>query len=813
MASENERVTGGEDGILRFVKEQDLRREYAPGRWEDGALLGNGSLGAVGYAPGGLEWILNKTDVFDRRIPKCAQMRHADVMEHVARSEDKTPFFLEKEEIIEERVDLYSISAGILKLYYGYGELDWNAPAFPKISQDLSIYEGKLTNAADAHFMHSVVKSIIPRGRSVFALRLEGCSICDWEHTIEFYRPFHQDMEPPVWHEGEAGEIIFTQDLPGKEGWYAAAVKVVSRPKDAGRISYPLPADYDGSRYENSISGTETGVYSARIREAGDMDLFVSVFSDYDGEDPLKRAVREVRRAAADGFETLEKENADWWREYWRKSAVDLRNDPDLQQYWYYSSYVLACSCGAAPVPALSGMFYGPLSPTIPGTASNTYVHDQNMQIPVMPLSAVNHHELVSALADTYLNAEEEIRRHTEELFGETGGKGMFIPLVTNQNVREKPSPVYRYTMCGGAYLGLVFSLTWRISRDDDQMRENFFPLIRGIIRFYVTNRMSVGDDGKYHLDWSIPPEIFRFTRDDTATLAMLRVTIETALAFAGLEGIADEETALWEDVLRRYPSFAKRPEGGWWGGPDIPYEHFSFGTHLLYPFFPSAAALSEEDRAAAQATLDYISENAVERTYACEDGWRFVHDWSFFLYNSTRMRLGRDKKAAWEALERFLREFSKSNGLFTHNGTAILPPDVTEGNHKRNKPAGAVTADMTTTPSWYGSGKCATENAYSRDMTPPVIEGNAIFLFCTTEALLQSYDGIIRVFPCVPEDFTGGFYGLVAQGGFEVSAEMKNGTVTMLKVRARKDACLRAEISGSILERPMKAGESVILV
>ena len=51
------------------------------------------------------------------------------------------------------------------------------------------------------------------------------------------------------------------------------------------------------------------------------------------------------------------------------------------------------------------------------------------------------------------------------------------------------------------------------------------------------------------------------------------------------------------------------------------------------------------------------------------------------------------------------------------------------------------------------------------------------------TESLLQSYNGIIRIFPAVPEDYTGGFENWLAVGAFGVSASMEAGRVTSFAI------------------------------
>ena len=83
-------------------------------------------------------------------------------------------------------------------------------------------------------------------------------------------------------------------------------------------------------------------------------------------------------------------------------------------------------------------------------------------------------------------------------------------------------------------------------------------------------------------------------------------------------------------------------------------------------------------------------------------------------------------------------------------------------------------------------------------------MEGNASFLFCATEMLIQSYDGIIRLFPSVEKNFTGGFTGLLANGGFEVSARMEKGKVVYAKVKSLAGGLMR-------MYNPNKKGDRII--
>ncbi len=770
--------------IKETVKKSNRYYEYMAGDWRDGLLLGNGSLASIAYAPGGVEWVVNKNDVFDRRVFKQEKiLRHHEVLERIENGEVETFDFDEIEK--KEPLTIRSVSPCILRFSNGSGELGWNAPAFPKYSGELDIYDGTLKIDASAHFVHSRIRAVIPRGTSLFAIRVEGCAIIDWNHKIELYRPYHDEMDEPVWYSDEEGMIAFTQKLPG-EGSYAVALLAVPREPDISRVDYKLPRDFDYSKLKASVSKPSFGKLASSVSNGGDVDIFLSVYSDYDSENPLESALAEVKAAAKEGFASAELAGLEYWHSFWDKSCLDFGKYKDIQDYALFSMYELASSYSKAPMPALSGMLYGPLNPTTPGVIAHNYTSDQNIQIPLMPASVINHPELVSALADTFMNAYDEMREHTKLLFPKTGGKGIFIPLVSNQNGKELMSGSYRYTMCGGAYVGTVFARTWEYTRCDSLMREKLYPLLSEIVRFYVSNLMHKVAGGKYHIDPTVPPEIFYFTKDETAVTSMLKTCLRTALIWCEKEGIDNEETALWRDVLQNYPELSCRPEGGWWCGDDIPLDHFTFGTHILYPFFPSEEYVTEEDRTRAKATLDYIDREAIERTYAGRDGWHFIHDWSWYLYYNTAARLdGADKNALWQNLFTFLDMFAKPNGLFTHNSVVTVDPSVSEHNHDTKKRIDEITADYTTGPDWYGSGMCATPNAFSKNLTAPVIEGNSIFLLRAAETLLQSFDGIIRLFPATPDDFSGGFENLVARGGFRVTAQMQDGKLSFAHITA----------------------------
>lgn len=780
--------------VERLIRAQDWVYEEAGARWQDGLILGNGDLGVIGYAPYGLEWILNKVDIFDGRVSPIKQTPHRQVMERFFKEHHTTVTFLKEWEahpVNPKPPQVVAQTAGVMRLCFG-PDGGWCAPSPHRVRQRLCLWEGELYYELDAHLSHPRLRCFVPRNRNLFCLRLENIGCSDWEHFVELWRPQDDYLKNPEWETG-SGSLVLKQIMPHGDAGYAIALRVVPRQESKTEGLF--------SRYNDPGSikpRVETGEHSkffAGIQQSGCADIFVSIHTSYESPDPVKSALAEVKKAAVLTFPGLERENQRWWKNYWQKGWADFGRHNEIQKYWTFGLYETACNYGKAPVPGLSGLWYGPTRAPRSGVGcgASTYFHDQNIQIPAMPFFATNRSEFVIPFADTYLNVLPELKRHTRRLFGR---QGVCLPLMMNQLGKDVPAKEYRYTLCGSAYSGIILVWAWRYTRDKKLLKEKLYPLLREFVRYYA-DAMTLGADGRYHLDWSIPPEIFTMTRDDTATLGMLKPCLETAIEAGELFRCDASERKQWQDILLHYPEIAIQSRGGFWGGPDIPDDHYCHGAHLLYPFFPGESMIDKAGKKIAARTVDYIENYSIDRSYADVAGrWHHKYCWSWLLTTVTIMRLGRREKG-WPALYDFLRLFAKPNGLFAHNPAMVIDPKITETNLK-NMPARTIRSwngNLGNLAGWVSTdhGWATSLNSNIKRLVTPAKEGNGAFLFAATEALLQSYGGIIRLFPGVPAGFSGQFHHFLAQGGFEVSAEMRNGKALWVQIKGRVagTACL----------------------
>ena len=723
-------------------------REEAGRIWQDGLFIGDGATGAMAYAPMHLEWTINRNDVLDTRVFACKYLPHDEVMADVKTNEGHSVSFLSgregptiKGEPDGDRLTL-SMSAAILRIRFWDG-VGWSMPAVPSTSQSLDTMTGELLERMVSTSMTPEALSFVERGRDVMAVEVYDRNNPRRAVVVEVARPddFRMKDDGFTWR-NEPGMIAFSQRLPGGET-YAVAMSA------AGDVS---------------VRG-----HVASVSACGRKAFFIAVRTTRDAPEPHLAAIGAVKAAVRDGIEKIRADNRDWWRKFWQEGAnASFDSEPAIDTQWHYSLYALAAQYGSAPMPGLNGLTYGPLDGGMPGVGFQCYVHDQNVQIPVMPFFALNHADFVRPFVKTYMDALPELERRTKEVFGVDGA---YLPLNMNHFGYEHPVADYRYTLCGGAYSGLVLAKAWRYSRDEKLLRE-MYPLLKKFILFY-TGTMTRDSDGTYRFIWSVPPEIFTGSCNDTATIACLKPCLETAIEAATLFGCDAKDCVLWKDILAHYPAFPKHPDGGWWCGADVPHDHYMFGGHLFYPFFP---AESDTDRAVAAKTLEYTWRYAVEISHETPAPHP-VHDWSALYTGMARIRLNAGADG-WKALSDFYSWFAKPSGLFSHNTIIITDMTRTEADaNVRRMPPLSRRNFRNRFTTWSRRGPDdLTMNRDAKSMVAPVIEGGAAFLLLASEALVQGWDGEVRLFPAVPPGFTGWFRNFRTCDGRTVSAQMKDG-------------------------------------
>lgn len=778
--------------IESIVRSQDLIYENAGTCWQDGHILGNGDMGVVCYAPYWLEWTVNKVDVFDGRNAPKKKLTYRKLMAEVKRRGAKNLQFLpeiEKPDTSNSPLEPLLKSCGQVKIRttasvdYAANEYSWVAPRPYKVRQVLSLWEAKdclEMNLAGSFGLTEPssprVESFVSRESNLLVIKMRNASAPMLQKRLELCRPFDYDLKDPEFG-SENNLAWFHQKMPDGTSYAMAMGAVPSESRFCRK-----------AKVKAGINGIEHKGDRIWLNLTGDFDLFVSTATSYESSSPLSCAKEIVARGMQEGADRLEKEHSRWWQNFWKKSFVQLEDHPIPEQLWYFGLYQAGSALKRAPVPGLCGLWYGHQDLPRQGLFNAVYTMDQNVQIHTLPVFCVNHPELALPFMDTFLNALPETVSETKKMFDLPGA---CYPLEM-KFMGGEPSfgSDYRLSLCGGPFCGIIYVWAYRYTRDKKLLREKIYPFLREIVRFFSAF-MEKDRDGRYHLPLTVPAEIFTLSRDAIADISLLKPCLQLAIEASKLFNLDSEERKGWEDLLANYPAYPTK-QGIIMDGADIPLDHPSQLTFRLYP-----VVLAHEKEEAVwktvERTLDHIIPyfQAKVRAASCLIGytpaitrkdnkkkWRAA-GWLWFFFTRTMLMYGR-KKEIMPLLYEELRAQLKPNGLFPH----------------------------------LGIGMEVSENPQCRELCPATPENNSTVMMIITEVLMQSYHGLIRLFPGLTGKATARFGNLRAEGAFLVSSEMVKGKVTFVSITAEKGGTAKVKNpwSGKVLSLPLKEGETTIL-
>ena len=104
-----------------------------------------------------------------------------------------------------------------------------------------------------------------------------------------------------------------------------------------------------------AVEGVETSV-DAKLLELGSVQagksvtFYIAPSSSYAVDDPAGSAWKKAEAAKSRGFQALRQETAQWWKEYYERSAISVP-DSDLQKWFARSTYYMGVFFGNTDVP------------------------------------------------------------------------------------------------------------------------------------------------------------------------------------------------------------------------------------------------------------------------------------------------------------------------------------------------------------------------------------------------------------------------------------------------------------------------------
>jgi alpha-L-fucosidase 2 len=437
------------------------------------------------------------------------------------------------------------------------------------------------------------------------------------------------------------------------------------------------------------------------------------------------------------------KTHRQWWQQFWQQSSISLP-DSILRRQWYLEMYKFGSASrrGAPPI-TLQAVWTADNSRLPPWKGD--FHHDLNTQLSYWPSYSGNHLEEELAFLDWLWWCKPVAEKYTRTYFGT---EGIDFPGVSTLTGSPMGGWIqYSLSPTVSAWLAQHFYLHWRYSMDRTFLKARAYPWIQEVA--VHLEQLSVRDSlGRRKLPLSSSPEINDnrldawFKEMTNYDLSLVRWLYGVAEELA-LELGKQEEANRWNTIRQEWPELAMGQNGKLLVAPGYElkesHRHFS---HLMsiHPLGLLDWDRGEQDRAIISASLGDLE--------------RLGTDWwcgySYAWLGSMWARARNGDKAA-EALRTF--------------ATCFCLPNSFHVNGDQSK-----------------SGK--SKFTYR----PFTLEGNFACAQGIQEMLIQSHNGILRVFPAIPSSWqTASFTKLRAEGALLVSAIREDGRTQSVTVTAEK--------------------------
>lgn len=532
-------------------------------------------------------------------------------------------------------------------------------------------------------------------------------------------------------------------------------------PASVKKINYPDPVKGSTASADWFIQQTTEGhrycVYVARRRLEKETLLAVTVTFAASAQDDLVEISR-VRTGLAleEGYATLHAEHAAWWKDFWSRSSVRVP-DAEVMRHYYLVQYFYgaASRTGAPPIP-LQGVWTADAGELPPWKGD--YHHDLNTQMTYMGYQASGRFDEGRVFLDFMNDLLPSFRKFSRDFYGVPGAAVPSVMSLAGQPMGGWGQ--YSLSPTNGAWVGHLYYLHWRHTRDDKFLREVAYPWCREVGQT-LGALLTPDADGVLVLPVSSSPEAFNNDQRawlkpnsnyDLACMRMLFLGNEEMAALLGDAAAAKEWRRLADGLGTWHVTPAKILKLN--VDEELTFSHRHFATLMgIYPFNLISIEGSPEERAIIKATLPDIDRLGVV-------------EWCGYSYTwmaALRARVNEPESSLWH-LKAYLHAFILRNG-FHANGDQ-------------------------------------TKSGFSMfDYRPFTLEGNFLACAAVHEMLLQSWSarpgtgewGALRIFPAMPWRWhEAAFTDLVAEGGHKVSARRENNATVWFRIAAARDGELR---------------------
>ena len=470
-------------------------------------------------------------------------------------------------------------------------------------------------------------------------------------------------------------------------------------------------------------------------------------------------------------------DHAAWWADFFRKSSIDLP-DKFLEHVYYVNQYALGSCSGKDGVMkhhacGLNGLW----AIRHPNIWGSMWYWDVNIQASFAGVFSSNRLDLGKVFSDGLLSYRDLMRWYAKYYHGLSGCAADYP---------------YHFYYCVIPWCAMYLWHQYEYSLDTNYLRDEAYPFFLEICEFVTQIFQYDEAAGYYRVYPDISPEQGPLAHDTTITVATCKYLLQFTLEAAQILGDTNPLLDKCREILGNMPPYAVSGPG--YCGPHLKdsaeaADHmFIRHPSMLMPLFP----IGELGPHSGPEMLEILNNTLEFLEQRCEIGI-FGGSW----LAASAARLGRGQTALRLLYERGIDHMLRSNGLTAEETERFLNFCLIQRQ-----------------PLYY----------------PCMMEFTGEMLAAVNEMLLQSYGGLIRVFPALPDGdpefwrlhrngdsyhtwpdryvpYEGWqdvrFDNLLAKGAFAVTAEVKDGSLRFISVLSQKGG--RVNLTSPLLKSNMQ--------
>lgn len=472
----------------------------------------------------------------------------------------------------------------------------------------------------------------------------------------------------------------------------------------------------------------------------GEKTWIVCAFSsNFKSEDCQSAVIEKVKSITSNRLLAIDEAHRNWWAEFWAKSWVSIP-DAKIEKQYYLSNYTLAsCSRDKDFPPSIFGTWITKERPAWNGDYHLNYNH----MAPYYGLYSSNHIEQATPHDAPILAMLERGKYYSKQVTGIEDGIILPVgigPLGIETTRRNKLMEEHRSNWieegnveAGGLLYGQKSNSSYCVVNMASQFYHTYdldyaksvYPFVRGVASFW--EKYLTFENGRYVIYNDAIHEGTVGTKNPILSLGLVPMVMRTAIDMSTELGVDAEKHEKWQDVIDYMSDYTYQKKKG-----KKVFRYTEKGTAWwenntlgIQHIYPAGQIGLDSDP-----DLLKVAHNTVDvmQRWLDNNGSN-----SFF---PAAVRVGYNPQTVLKQLGRYV-DHTYSNGFQLDNPHGI--------------------ENLSTVP-------------------------NTI-----NEMLLQSHEGILKLFPVWPKDKAAEFYQLRTYGASLVSSKVENGTVQYVHIKSEK--------------------------